>query len=296
MVGQFPTRDEFTACLPNEETCIAFLESRDVFYTSFDCSSCDRPMRRYIDKRTFRCTRRACARYGHSTSMRIGTFFYQSALKCVQIMGLAHYWLAGTTANTCILLTGHSSTTVSAFYRHFRQLATSALREENQIIGGPGIVVEIDETKLGKRKYNRGHRVDGVWVVVGIERRQNGKIFLIPVEDRSAQTLQAIIESHVLPNSIVNTDGWRGYTNLDALGLTHMVVNHSQTFVDPVTSACTNTAEGLNSGLKRRIPIRNRVKEGIEDHLGEYVWRRQNKERLFDAFVEALRDVHYDIE
>jgi hypothetical protein len=32
-------------------------------------------------------------------------------------------------------------------------------------IGSPGIVVEVDETKLGKRKYHRGHRVEGVWVV-----------------------------------------------------------------------------------------------------------------------------------
>ena len=32
-------------------------------------------------------------------------------------------------------------------------------------IGGIVIVVEIDESKFGKRKYHRGHKVDGVWVV-----------------------------------------------------------------------------------------------------------------------------------
>ncbi len=36
-------------------------------------------------------------------------------------------------------------------------------------IGGEGIIVEIDESKFGKRKYNRGHRVEGVWVVGGVE-------------------------------------------------------------------------------------------------------------------------------
>lgn len=183
-----------------------------------------------------------------------------------------------------------------AFYSHFRHLVTSALREEDQLIGGPGIMVEVDETKLGKRKYNRGHRVDSVWIVVGIERQRDGGIFLVPVQDRSASTLRAIIQSHVRPGSIVNTDMWRGYSNIENLGMNHQTVNHSETFKDPITMACTNTAEGLNSGLKGRIPIRNRVREGIEEHLGKYVWRRQNKHRLFDAFVEALRDIHYDLE
>jgi hypothetical protein len=36
--------------------------------------------------------------------------------------------------------------------------------------GGNGMVVEIDESKLDKRKYNRGHRFIGVWILGMIDK------------------------------------------------------------------------------------------------------------------------------
>ena len=41
--------------------------------------------------------------------------------------------------------------------------------ERDQQIGGPGKIVQIDESKFGKRKCHRGHRVEGQWVFGGIE-------------------------------------------------------------------------------------------------------------------------------
>lgn len=218
-------------------------------------------------------------------------------MKCIDILRMAQLWLSGASHSTVIILTGHSSETVTAFFNHFRTLVVSALDEEDQIIGGPGIDVEVDETKLGKRKYNRGHRVEGVWVAVGIERTPERKIFLVPLEDRTTETLDRVICDHVAEGSIVHTDGWSGYRHVyDHLGLEHRVVNHSQGFVDETTGACTNHAEGLNSGLKRKIAVRNRVRDGIEGHLGEYVWRTKNRDRLWDAFIKAIEVVHYDLQ
>lgn len=45
------------------------------------------------------------------------------------------------------------------------------------------MTVEIDESKFGKRKYHRGHAVDGTWVFGGYE-RGSGRVFMVPVEDR----------------------------------------------------------------------------------------------------------------
>lgn len=31
-------------------------------------------------------------------------------------------------------------------------------------IGAPGVVIEVDESKISKRKFNRGHKFDEFWL------------------------------------------------------------------------------------------------------------------------------------
>lgn len=52
------------------------------------------------------------------------------------------------------------------------------------VIGEPGIIVEIDESKFGKFKYNRGHKVDVVWAFGIVERTPERRIVLVKVDDR----------------------------------------------------------------------------------------------------------------
>lgn len=177
---------------------------------------------------------------------------------------------------------------------HFRQLVTSHLDSTDFLIGGEGIIVEIDESKFGRRKYNRGHRVPGVWVVGGIERTREAKYFVKEIESRDRETLLDVIKKHVLPGSIIYTDLWKGYTGLEQQGYEHHTVNHSQHFVDPVTQIHTNRIEGLWNGLKMNIRPRNRVKCTIEDHLFEAVWRKKHQDNLWQGFLDALNEVHFD--
>eukprot|EP00731_Ephydatia_muelleri_P001930 Em0001g1930a len=59
---------------------------------------------------------------------------------------------------------------------------------ETEKIGGVGKVVEIDESKFGKRKYNRGRRREGQWVLGGVERGSD-EVFMHIVPSRDAATL-----------------------------------------------------------------------------------------------------------
>ena len=92
-------------------------------------------------------------------------------------------------------------------------------------IGGPNKTLEIDESKFGKRKNGRGHPVKGQGVFGGVE-RESGKTFLVPVPDRSAETLMAVIEAWIEPGIAVVSDCWGAYRNLDAQGYTHLTANH----------------------------------------------------------------------
>ena len=85
---------------------------------------------------------------------------------------------------------GVCSEAITEWTKYIRQLVADCVETEQVMIGGENIVVEVDETKLGKRKYNRGHRVEGVWIIAGVERTPPKKIFLIEVADRSSETIR----------------------------------------------------------------------------------------------------------
>jgi transposase-like protein len=83
---------------------------------------------------------------------------------------------------------------------------------------------------FGRRKYNRGPTVKGQWVFGGVE-RESGRTFLVPVPDRTADTLMTVIDTWIEPGTTVISNCWAAYRNLDAQGYTHRTVNHTISFV-----------------------------------------------------------------
>ena len=56
-------------------------------------------------------------------------------------------------------------------------------------VGGNNIVVEIDKSKIGKNKCNRGKSVKGVWCFGMVERTADKKIIFSLIKKRDKQTL-----------------------------------------------------------------------------------------------------------
>ncbi|GFS92362.1 putative transposase-like protein [Trichonephila clavipes] len=119
-----------------------------------------------------------------------------------------------------------------------------------------GKTVEIDESKIGERKYNKGHFMQGQWVFGGIERKM-GRCFLVAVHDKMAETLIGLFESWIEPGTTIISDNWKSYKKLSERGYHHLTVNHSLEFVDSETGAHTNTIEVTWRHFKASLPEYN---------------------------------------
>ncbi|ODM92408.1 putative transposase-like protein [Orchesella cincta] len=192
------------------------------------------------------------------------------------------------------------------WYSFCRQICYDVVAEMNICIGGDGLHVEIDETHIFKRKYNRGRQLatEHVWVFGGIC-RESKEAFLQVVPDRSGNTLWPIIQQRVHPGTIIMTDSARVYASLHQAnrgGYEHYSVNHRRNFVDPNdANVHTNTVE-RQWGLLKGMLTGCMNEERLDVYLGEYIYRRQyfqaysNLERrttgkLFKIFLNHVKDM-----
>jgi len=288
----FPTIFDLHHLFFSEPDCIEFLFNQEILYRRPTCANCRRLM---VRRNTlWRCEKRSCRK---SVSIFQDTIISASHLPCNKILFVGYLWLCQTQSTTIQIMTGHSSSTIASLLRQFRLLVASDLEDpasdSDSMIGGEEIVVEIDESKFYNPRTNDPRTNAKVgWVFGGVERTAERRIFIERVEDRSADTLLEIIRRRVRPGSIILTDCWRAYNNIQTqLGLQHFRVNHSRTFVDPRTGAHTNTIEGTWRGLKLAIPQIQRAEDKIDSYLLEFVWRRKNEGCKWEEFLRCLKNI-----
>jgi hypothetical protein len=188
---------------------------------------------------------------------------------------------------------------------------------KNFQIGGPGIIVEMDESKFGKRKYNMGHRVEGNWVWGCIERIVDrdtgvcsaGKCVMVVVPNRWASTLRPLIERFIKPGSYIISDKYSSYHRVknyrapsqvmndeeyrlhfgylndprpnpfrNRRMYKHDMVNHSKGYKDYRTGAHTNTIESHWRVAKSRIPNQVYYDTPVpQEYLYEQAWESRRK-------------------
>uniref|UniRef100_A0A915DLQ9 ISXO2-like transposase domain-containing protein n=1 Tax=Ditylenchus dipsaci TaxID=166011 RepID=A0A915DLQ9_9BILA len=109
-------------------------------------------------------------------------------------------------------------------------------------IGGPGTIVEVDETFVSHAKYNRGRdpgaKRSTIKIFGGVERGTR-KCFMVDVPDTKKETLWPYILNYILPGTTIMSDGLRSYyglENAEGMDYEHGVVEHMYNFVDPYTA------------------------------------------------------------
>jgi transposase-like protein len=91
-------------------------------------------------------------------------------------------------------------------------------------------VIELDESYFDPKRIRgkRGRGAKGKTFVFGILKRDD-KVYTEIVPDASSASLSRVIRGHVSIDSIINTDGWRGYNGLVDVGFEkHYRVHHGK--------------------------------------------------------------------
>ena len=189
---------------------------------------------------------------------------------------------------------GVNKNTVVDWFNFCRELCAVYMDDNaSEKIGGVGKVVEIDESKFGKRKYNRGRMREGQWVLGGVERGTD-KVFMQIVPSRDAATLLPIITANVEPGTEIHTDEWRSYATLNVQGYVHNSVNHSIQFVNPANGAHTQSIECTWAHAKKKYKrMHGTSKPLFATYLIEFIWRRKiGKDTPFAMFLNCITAVY----
>lgn len=291
----FPTIDQINKICESVESTIDYLMKNGILESQKMCPNCNNLMRWNPNSSQFsiiRCSNDKCRT---SQSIFRGSIFQNSKIPCNIILRIAYFWLLKMKITSIEILEGISLKTSGKYYKKFNLLVESDIfQHAYEKIGGPGIVVEVDESKFGKRKYHRGHHVEGTWIVGGIERTPQKKMFMIAVIDRTSETLSDIIHDHIEQGSIIHTDCWSAYSTAISENnfayntqFIHKTVNHSKEFVTE-DGVHTNNIESCWNAAKSGMSTHDKSHK-CETYLQAHLWRKKNKGNLWQSFLLAIK-------
>jgi transposase len=179
-------------------------------------------------------------------------------------------------ASKTALLLGLNRNTINRWYGLFRR---AICRHQTAITEKLVGRVEVDESYFGaKRQRGRqGTLKRGLGTlkqpVFGVFER-DGRVYTEIVPDCKRLTLQAVILGKVSVESVIHSDGWRGYNSLVDVGYSrHFRVHHGKNEFARDGHCHINGIESFWSFTKRRLAKFNGVSVNFGLHLKESEWR-----------------------
>jgi hypothetical protein len=234
---------------------VEYLIEKSILRETGFCDQCEKGMSlqkstKSIDGRALRCTK--CKRL---KSIRSGTILEKSKITAREFLLFLYHWCNESSINQLSTYTGISRSTCVEYADILRDIVSWKFENEDNKLGGPGHIVQVDESVIYKAKYNRGHAlfeptkwVFGIYDIT----TSLGAVFFVP--DRSSESLLPLIQAHIEPGSEIHSDQWRAYSGIRHLPVQppfiHKTVNHSLWFKDPETEVHTNNIEAYWASVK----------------------------------------------
>jgi len=215
-------------------------------------------------------------------------YYRRSKISEAKFRQVVRLFAMDLTATDTAELSGLSLRSTNTIYQRIRVRMAQACAAQSPFAGE----LEADESYFGPKRIRgkRGRGAGSKTIVFGLLKRGNC-VYTEIVPDASKATLQAIIRGKVDPNSVIHTDGWRGYDGLVDIGVDrHFRVNHGNNeFVRG--SKHVNGIESFWSYAKHRLAQFHGVaKHTFAMHLKETEFRFNHRnDNLYRALLKLLR-------
>jgi len=290
------TFSDFLRLFPDNAACMDYL--RDKFYPAGStCPKCGKTTKfhRITGRSAY-----ACQYCRHQVYPTAGTIFHKSSTS-LQLWFWAVYLMSSTRCGiSAKQLEREIGVSYKTAHRMFKQIRTLLCQDDEPPLSGK---VEVDETAGGGRVRASDTRRGQAHVRAKVSRRptiwgaveRGGEVRAKVVGSRSAPDLEAAIETHVLPASMIFTDEWKGY-NPDRLGqryLGHKRIRH-QEHIYVNGDVHTNTIEGFFGLFKNGVQgVYHAISTTyLQNYLDEYAWRynhRHDSQPMFWTILDAVK-------
>jgi transposase-like protein len=284
---------EFLDWFADEDRCYAFLE-RLRWREGFICPHCGARESYWQASRG----RRRCTACRKDTSVTAGTVLDKTRLP-LRTWFFAMWYVVNQKTGVSALglqrVLGLGSYETAWTWLH--KLRRAMVRPGREMIGGPGAIVEIDETIIGGVRSGQSGRHVGhkVIVMIAVETTEKGagRVRMAPIPNMTKDTLTGFILDNVQRGSTVRTDGWIGYFDVGRYRYRHEVTNISASG-DPANVVFPDVHR-VASLLKRWLLGTHQgaiSKQQLDYYLDEFTFRfnrRNSKHRgmLFYRLIEG---------
>ena len=262
----------------NEIEAVKFCFNHNLIDQNRICGNHEKPAQMFLSSNSnFKCSLcYQCPLCNKKESIFKNSIFTRSKLPIGVILKIIYYWVYEYSCSSTMKECNLSDHTVTNFFQTLQDMCEDFNNNFfTDKIGGPNMNVQIDETLMSKRKYNKGRLLSDVWIFGGICQETN-EVFATIVKDRSQNTLMPLIHKYIKEFSIIHSDNWKSYIHINELPTIyqHYTVVHNENFVDPITGSNTQKCERMWRELKK---IKKRYegipRHRINSHLQEFIFR-----------------------
>ncbi|KAI5151458.1 hypothetical protein ENBRE01_2150 [Enteropsectra breve] len=85
------------------------------------------------------------------------------------ILKILELWMQNEATKLISYITRVSKKAIWRLLKKVRRIIVPRYNYLVKQVGGSDIIVEVDESKFGKRKYNKVHHVEGIWILGMVE-------------------------------------------------------------------------------------------------------------------------------